>query len=202
MSGVVVASSACSDATAPVTLSPNDASLSRGHSNGQDHDGWGSQENDEQHGRQGTNSYRFKLDPSRRNLLRFGPHTMTIPSNAICRIEDSGYGMGTWNRQCRPEGHRVTITVTVTTGADGMPRIDLGPDMRFDPEQTVMLSVYVPHATERMADRWRVLYCPTTQSADCVDESLADSSLATRFDRREGMLLRRIKHFSGYLVAE
>ena len=39
-------------------------------------------------------------------------------------------------------------------------------------------------------------------AASCTDESLLDSDLATRTLRPSKLVARRIKHFSGYMVAE
>jgi hypothetical protein len=203
MSGVVVASSACSvDATSPLLSSPNAPSLSRGSSPDALADQQSRRGLDDQQSSEGTSSYRFTIDPRRDNVLRFGPHTLTLPAHSVCGLSDSGYGLGIWDETCKMEKHPLTITIGVTSAPGGMPRIDLGPNMRFNPKSAVVLAVYVPHATERLASHWRVLYCPTARTADCIDESLRDPSLETQLDRRASLLLRRIKHFSGYLVAE
>jgi hypothetical protein len=36
----------------------------------------------------------------------------------------------------------------------------------------------------------------------CVDESQSDQSLKTTVDASQNLVWRRIKHFSGYLIAE
>jgi len=43
-----------------------------------------------------------------------------------------------------------------------------------------------------------VKYCNAT---GCVDESIADPSLASSVDLVNRVAFRRIKHFSGYMVA-
>ena len=45
-----------------------------------------------------------------------------------------------------------------------------------------------------------MFYCP--DKGKCVDESLTDSDLTTYIDYPNNILFRRIKHFSGYTVAE
>jgi hypothetical protein len=206
IAGVVVASSACSvDATSPLLSSPqNGPSFSRGSSPDAHADQQSRRELDDRQSAEGTDSssYRFTIDPSRDNVLRFGPHALTLPAHSVCGLSSSGYGLGLWDEKCKSEKQPLTITIGVTSAPGGLPRIDLGPKMRFNPKSAVVLAVHVPHATERLASHWRVLYCPTTRAAECIDESLRDPSLATQLDRRASLLLRRIKHFSGYLVAE
>ena len=46
----------------------------------------------------------------------------------------------------------------------------------------------------------RTGYCP--DRGKCVDESLTDSELLTHIDYSANVVFRRLKHFSGYMVAE
>ena len=198
LSGVVVASSACSmDATAPSSLAaPEQAVMARGGVGGQS--GRLNSESDDRFAGSVPTTYRVTIDPKRRNLLRFGPHTLDIPARAICSSH-SGYGLQVFDLDCTPEKSSVTITAVVRATAEGIPRIDLSPQMRFDPQTTVTLSLYVPNLS-RASSPWTILYCATQSLAQCVDESVLDPSLATRANYRESTLFRRIKHFSGYFV--
>jgi hypothetical protein len=140
--------------------------------------------------------YTFLYDPEDDQTLRIGPNRLVIPSNSVCRLDDSGYGADTWNDRCRPERHRFVITARVRGAATTHPRIDFEPALRFNPEKEVKLYMYVD--TPSTTADWVILYCSTLTRRDCVDESLNDESLVTEVSGNQ--VVRRIKHFSGYLV--
>jgi hypothetical protein len=194
LSGVLVASSACSDATAPSSLAvPKRAAAYQGSQRGQNDDGrdWSR-----------PTSFEVTIDPRRPNELRFGEYTLSLPAWAVCRLDASGYGISSFDTPCEAESDPVTIQAKVSVDADGLERIDLQPQMRFNPDRTVVLSKYVGQAALLSADSWRILFCPAVDPAGCVDESLFDESLTTSIDFKRGIIYRRIKHFSGYLAAE
>jgi hypothetical protein len=189
MSGVVVASSACStDATAPLPLAaPESAGLSKGPAKPQD---------------VSDDDYTFTIDPRRDNNLTFGDHSLWLPANAICDPATSGYGIGTWDNACSPLTTKLTITARVRSASGGLPRVDFQPALRFNPERAAFLTFYVKGKKAKEAAEMRILYCPTSSSKDCIDEALTDPSLETVLNRPMKMVYRRIKHFTGYLVAE
>ena len=195
LSGIVVLSSACSmDATSPSSIAPRESLLAKGGFGpgvkaiaGVDDFAGGT-----------TTSYTVTIDPRRRNVLQFGPHTLDIPSRAICTAS-SGYGLSSFNQECQRESKNVTITALVRSTASGIPRIDVSPAMRFSPRRTVTLSLYVPTLTPDPS-AWRILYCATQSLDECVDEAELDPTLATHLDYGSRTLFRRIKHFSGYYV--
>jgi hypothetical protein len=48
-------------------------------------------------------------------------------------------------------------------------------------------------------DLWsKIKYCQTELLSSCVDESIADPTVATVTNPVTGKLTRRVKHFSGY----
>jgi hypothetical protein len=195
LSGVLVASSACSDATAPSGLAaPARASASE-------------RQDQERHSDQGggwspPTSYQVTIDPTRRNVLRFGPHTLSLPANSVCRLDGSAHSLFSFDDPCTAETHRVTIEAAVSTDAQGHSRIDLQPSMRFDPAKTVVLSTYIGRAAMLSANNWRIFFCPDAYLQGCVDESLFDPSLTTYVDLEHWLVYRRIKHFSGYFTAD
>jgi hypothetical protein len=191
--GVLVASSACSDATGPSRLAaPAGAAPSQQSVGQQDHEsGWSR-----------ATSYEVTIDPRRRNVLGFAPYTVSLPANSVCSLDGSGYGIATFDTPCAPERDPVRIRATVSMDAHGHPRIDLQPQMRFNPSKTVVLSTYLGQAALLSADSWRILFCPGSILQGCVDESLYDHSLTTEVDLKTGIIYRRIKHFSGYLAAD
>jgi hypothetical protein len=196
-SGMVAASTACSmDATAPSSLAvPERAAMSRGQS------GSGGEKRAPTVDRFITASavtYSVTIDPKQPNLLRFGPHTLELPANSICNV-DSSYGVPSFDLPCRTAKKRVTITAMVRSTANGIPRIDLYPAMRFEPTQVVTLRLFVPHLSS-WSSIPRILYCATPIAEQCVDEAELDPTLATQVDYRSSTLFRRVKHFSGYFV--
>lgn len=144
--------------------------------------------------------YSITFDPSQDNSFNLGPNHLDIPANSVCNLTDSGYGVDTWNNECTPEASLVTITVTITGASTDDPRMDFQPAMRFNPTKSVDLFMYVPGATEDDARNWKMLYCNNLNI--CEDESLTDPDLQAYVDRSANVVFRRIKHFSGYLVAE
>jgi hypothetical protein len=193
LSGVLVASSACSDATAPSHVAAPASAAALLQSVGQ---------HDHQGGWSRTASYEMTIDPRRRNVLQFGPYTLSMPANAVCSLAGSGYGVDAFDTPCATERDPVTIRATVSTDARGHQRIDLQPQMRFNPTKTVVLSMDVGRAALLSADSWRIFFCPGTSFQGCVDESVYDQSLTTEIDLKQGIIYRRIKHFSGYLAAD
>ncbi|MEO7714362.1 MAG: hypothetical protein ABIV10_15730 [Gemmatimonadaceae bacterium] len=194
LSGIVLSSACSMDATAPSSLEPvSPASGTRaGNLKGS-----GAVVTDEFAGGT-TTSYTVTIDPRRRNVLHFGPHTLDIPSRAICTAT-SGYGQSSFDLDCQRESGPVTITALVRSTATGIPRIDVSPAMRFSARRTVILSLYVPTLTPDPT-AWRILYCATPSMDSCIDEAELDPTLATHLDYGSRTLFRRIKHFSGYYV--
>ena len=190
MSGVVVASSACStDATAPVPFAaPESAGYSKGPSTPQT-----TIEDD---------VYSFTIDPRRDNYLTFGEHSLWLPARSVCDPATSSYGIGTWDDACSPLTTSITITAKVRAASGGLPRVDFEPALRFNPATAAYLTFTVKGKQAKEAAEMRILYCPASTSKDCVDEALADPTLETVLNRPYKMVYRRIKHFSGYLVAE
>ena len=80
------------------------------------------------------------------------------------------------------------------------PSLNFYPAMRFNPSKTVNLYMYAPNVSPTDAKNWLMSYCPDL--GGCIDESLTDTSLSTVIDYDHDMLFRRVKHFSGYTVAE
>lgn len=196
LSGVVIASSACStDATAPSTLSS--AGRARGDLGTYPSDPIVVSPTDLFAGANGT-SYTVMIDPQVKNVLHFGEHTLVIPARAVC-VRTAGYGLGIWDEDCKTEKDPVTITALVRATDAGIPRIDFSPEMRFSPKQAVMLLMHVPNLTPD-SPGGSILYCATESTLICVDEAAIDPALQTYRDYDRSSVYRRIKHFSGYFV--
>ena len=145
--------------------------------------------------------YTFTVDPSHQTTVNIATHQIVFDQSSIC-TPSSSYGLGEWDKPCAAQVAPITITAKITSDAFGNPRIDFAPHLRFVPGTNVMLkvrdadSIFSPNATIR--------YCPDnadgSPSKNCYDESMFDSSVATQHDAF-GLLVRKLKHFSGYEVA-
>lgn len=196
LSGVVVASSACSmDATAPTSqMAPSsEANAARGRPG----EAFFAPRPDPFSSSIGV-TYTVTINPQMTNVLRFGAHTLIIPGRAICTA-NAGYGLDVFDEDCKTEKKPVTITALVRATADSMPRIDFMPRLRFSPRESVMLMLHVPNLTPG-SPIGTILYCATATTVTCVDEAAVDPELQTFPDYITHTLFRRIKHFSGYFV--
>ena len=145
-------------------------------------------------------TYSVTFDPTKKQSFALGPNHLDIPANGICNLVTSGYGAAYWDKPCTPQVLPVTLTVVIANAASDHPSINFYPAMRFNPSKTVNLFMYAPKVTPTDAKNWLMSYCPDLGA--CFDESLTDTSLATVIDYDHDMLFRRVKHFSGYTVAE
>ena len=143
-------------------------------------------------------TYTFNINPSESQKLELGASGLYIPANAICEVGTSSYGIGTWNDACAPQTRPMTITAVVRNAATDHPSVEFQPALRFNPTKQVWL--YMSVSNQATLDNTKVLwYCNETT---CMDESQTDSDLVSYVDREHFMVFRRIKHFSGYVVAE
>ena len=145
-------------------------------------------------------TYSVVVDPNLDQSFNLGPNHLDIPAGAICVLGKSGYGPLFWNKSCAPQKNHLQLTVIIRNSASDNPSIDFYPAMRFSPTKQVKLYMYAPHVSATDAKNWQMFYCPN--GGDCFDESLTDPSLATSIDYTNNVLFRRVKHFSGYTVAE
>lgn len=144
--------------------------------------------------------YSFTVDPSEDQSITLGANRLELPANSICRLTGSGYGPKYWDDDCKPERKPVTITAIVKDAATDHPSIDFYPAMRFNPDTDVSLYIYVPTGINEFAKKWVMMYC--NERGKCIDEARGDRDLKTFVDRDADVVFRRIKHFSGYVVAE
>jgi hypothetical protein len=154
--------------------------------------------------------YTITIDPNQSYTLPLGKSYMTLPAHAICALGTSGYGSSYWNTSCSPGTHPVTLTATVRGAQTDNPSVDFEPAMRFNPSTTVTLFISVTNAAT-LSNMTVMKYCSTGTLASgglaggkngCIDEALTDPSLFTTIDKTANTIYRRIKHFSGYLIAE
>lgn len=143
-------------------------------------------------------TYSFSIDPTRDQVLALGASQLFIPANAICDLATSSYGPAHWNDSCSLQTEALTITAVVKNAATDHPSIDFQPAMRFNPD--VFVSLYLVASNDATLDASRVMkYCNATS---CVDESVVDPTLKSFVDVENKVVFRRIKHFSGYVIAQ
>jgi hypothetical protein len=128
---------------------------------------------------------------------RFGNHTINFPAGSICDPATSSYGPGEWDKPCAPLKGSVVITVTMLEDKDGNPYVDFQPALRFVPTKEVNL--FLKQGRSKEARELNVEYC--NNAGVCVDESKTDASLVPQRLGRSSILVRRVKHFSGYTIA-
>jgi hypothetical protein len=144
--------------------------------------------------------YTFTIDPNKDQSIKLGASSLDLPATSVCTLATTSYGPDKWNDACVPESLPVTITAVVKNATTNHPSIEFSPAMRFNPSTSVKLHLYVTNA-ETLGNMTVMKYCGPFSSV-CVDEALADTSLETAIDAAAGLVSRRIKHFSGYVVAE
>lgn len=147
----------------------------------------------------GDGVYTFTVNPNRSESIPLGASHLDLPAHAICDLR-STYGPDFWNDTCREEKKAVVITAIVRHASSSKPSIEFYPALRFSPDANVQLTIGVTNA-ETLNNMTVMYYCSDKQPT-CVDESLRDASLKTTVDKVRGLVSRRIKHFSGYVVAE
>ena len=138
----------------------------------------------------------FRTNPVGALTANIGPHKLSIPAGAVCNPVLSGYGASYWNLPCVPALGGIEITAKAWTLPNGHPMVSFSPDLRFAPTADVLL--YMKDKDAALGHALEILYCNDRDV--CIDESINDPSLSTQVDK-SGFAFRRIKHFSGYMVA-
>ena len=129
-----------------------------------------------------------------------GNHAITFPAATICDPSVSTYGPTEWQAPCQVIESDVTITATSWIDANGHPRIDFTPALRFTANvDGVLPTLYLRDSDAVLQDWSSIVYCLHIGSG-CLNESLTDSALTTYRDPVTGFLYRFIRHFSGYNV--
>jgi hypothetical protein len=129
------------------------------------------------------------------NVRLFDMADLTFTPNAICDLSSS-YGPSEWDQPCEPNAASVTVTAKGWLDANGHPRVDFQPHMRFNPAADPIFITLKDGKKAQSA--LSILYC-ADGVAQCYDEATLDPSLATF--RTGKKYSRRIKHFSGYNIA-
>jgi len=192
---------ACRDAVAPTrSVSPLSASASPSYSKG------------------GTNSNRtllatLELSPNG-GVYHVGDFDIVVPAGAVCDPETTKYGAKHWDDDCAVAKHNITVNVIAKKHANSV-SVDFQPDLRFRPsagwvtiQTNTFSSLLTSNSIRELSPNssffqsLAILYVPSGGSSR-IDEvrSTGDGSMVTHVDLRTGIVWRRVKHFSGYLVS-
>ncbi len=141
----------------------------------------------------------FRVNNADGITQQVGEHILYMQPNAICDLSSS-YGPTSWDSDCKTLRGWVTITATVFEDANGSPYVDFQPAMRFSPRKQAYLFLRSDRSnSDTQMQRLLIKYC--NNLGYCVDESLTDASLRPFKLDEYGVVGRRVKHFSGYVVA-
>ncbi|HKW48619.1 MAG TPA: hypothetical protein VJN70_14320 [Gemmatimonadaceae bacterium] len=197
---VLVAAGACSDATSAPhasqrpafdveALQPEATRSSSGESSPQ-------QSVDE-------NVATLTIDPNVSRTYAFGQNWIYFPAHSICDPATSGYGVTLWDAPCTPINQPIQVTVRWSSKG-GYAFAQFSPELRFVPADSrnshrwVVLSLHT-NRTLHSASAYNILY--DAGAAGFIDESITDPTLRAWLDPIHNAIYRRVKHFSGYMVA-
>ncbi|MFL5614695.1 MAG: hypothetical protein ACJ796_13625 [Gemmatimonadaceae bacterium] len=143
-----------------------------------------------------------------------GDFDVIMPASAVCEPAVTKYGKKHWDDDCIAA--RRTITVNVIAKKQGnRVSVDFQPDLRFRPSAGWVLiqtnayrelltsqNVRQLSTSSSFFNNFAIYYVPTGGKSQ-IDElqSTGDGSLVTHVDLRSGLVWRRVKHFSGFLVS-
>lgn len=150
-----------------------------------------------------SNTTVLTIDPNTSRTYAFGQNWIYFPAHAICDPATSGYGPGYWDLPCTPLNQPMQVTVH-WSNRGGYGFAHFSPEIRFAPATArdvlhwVVLSL---HSQRKLHDlqAYNILY--NTDADNWVDESLTDPTLRAWLDPLHNSVYRRVKHFSGYMVA-
>lgn len=148
--------------------------------------------------------FTFTVDPTKTGTFVYtGDHRIVFPAYSICDPATSSYGSAEWDAPCAPLTEPITV-VADTMSVNGHPYIRFSPELRFvpsaDPKRWVMLYMKDRAASDPLVGpSLQILW--VSRDGSLVDETLSDPTLATRVEGSSSIVYRRLKHFSGYMVA-
>ena len=143
-----------------------------------------------------------------------GDFDIVMPAGAVCDPATTRYGVGHWDDDCSPAVSGVTVNVVAKKQGNRV-SVDFQPDLRFRPSagwvviQTnaysdLLTSPAVRRLSTKSAffENFSIQYAPTGGGRQINEfRSSGDPSLLTHLDLRTGLVWRRVKHFSGYIVS-
>lgn len=141
--------------------------------------------------------------------FQIGTHGVWFPENSICDPATSSYGPTVWDEPCETIQQPIEIHAKIMEQG-GLPYVVFTPDLRFapavnekgglDPKRFVKLYMYVGDSELARSGSLEIKWV-SDDGAVPVSEAEHDPSMRTRRMLHGQLLYRRVKHFSGYLVA-
>lgn len=150
-----------------------------------------------------SNTTVLTIDPNVSRTYAFGQSWIYFPAHSICDPASAGYGIGLWDTPCTPVTQPVKVTVKWTSRG-GYAYAVFSPEIRFVPADAKSISRWVIlslHSQKKLHDlsAYNILYAADNNT--WVDESATDPTLRAWLDPLHNSVYRRVKHFSGYMVA-
>ena len=147
----------------------------------------------------------FTYQPASGGTFHIGDHKIEMPAYSVCDPAVSTYGPTEWDQPCTALASPIVITAKSWLNADGHPQIDFSPSLRFVPASDnkgwVQLFFRDRAASDAMLAASLNILWSAAPGVPGVNEALLDPSLNVQVNSSAGMVWRRIKHFSGDLVA-
>jgi hypothetical protein len=138
-----------------------------------------------------------------------GGFLLHVPAGAVCDPTSTQYGPAFWDDQCTPISAPIRLQVEVTQKY-GRQWIDFKPNLRFapssDPSNWVTLLTWRPRSelsssfSRRQMRQYALLYAPEI-GATPLDEGTIDATMVTIIRMGDGLIWRRLKHFSGFTIS-
>lgn len=134
--------------------------------------------------------------------------TLNFPAGAVCDPNapetQAGYAAGAWDADCPATTTDTPLRATVKA-SNGRLYVDFQPSLRFHPSTTVTLStnVFAPviqYFGEHGLKYGTTIFFTTAIDANGIPDALSDASLQTKINGTSGRIMRRIKHFTGYMA--
>jgi len=152
----------------------------------------------------GSKTFTFTIDPNG-GSVKIGGFRLDYDANAVCDPSTSGYGPEFWLADCSTLSTPIVMTVKLWK-ENGQSMADFSPNIRFSPNAQVLLSVKRhkirgQQASDDLRRAYSITYFKTVDGVvQSFDESLSDSDVRTQLDSKNGVVWRRIRHFTGYYV--
>ena len=138
--------------------------------------------------------------PAAGGSVDIGDYRVTFDANALCH-PSSGYGKRFWDKPCASYGRDSTIQAAFWVEDNGDVYVEFLAELRFDPSKYVFVSIEDPRLKDNgAASAKEIMYWTRTQKGrQRINEGADDATLRSFLN--DGRLARRVKHFSGYVVA-
>jgi len=136
--------------------------------------------------------------PARGGIVQAGPYIVEFPAGAVC-VESAGYGPDLWDAACETRSEDVPLTAAYWKVGDDIV-IEFLADLRFDPSKYVVIYAAVATDSGTVVKRDILYWQRVADTTVTTNEAESDRTLDTYLDPVSGVLYRRVKHFSGYVV--